>query len=146
LVVKASLIMNLCLEGQLWVLHAVLRCCHVNGTKWEENDQVSGVMDGPCTMTIPQVTQLWQCINFWWKDVALEDPLYRYMVGISKPALLKLPSKVWAANSHPVCFYGEYCFKIGTPIHARAHVCVCLYINDKYIITNYGSNNHQYFL
>ena len=62
LIVKASSIMNLCLEEQLWMLLTTLRCLHVYGTTCEVN-----VMDGLCTATIQQVTWLWQCSNSWWQ-------------------------------------------------------------------------------
>lgn len=53
----------LCLEGQLWILLKVLRCCHGYGSKWGENDQKNSIMDGSCTAAIHQLTQLWQCSN-----------------------------------------------------------------------------------
>lgn len=85
LLVKASLIMSLCLEGNCEFCMLCWDTVMLMGQSEKEFDQENWVMDVPCTMTTPQVTQLYQCISFWWKDISREDPLYSYMVGIRKP-------------------------------------------------------------
>ena len=35
-IAEALSVMNLCLEGQLWMLLTVWKCCHIYGTKWEK--------------------------------------------------------------------------------------------------------------
>lgn len=78
MVVHALSIVNLCLEGQLWMLLTVSRCCHIYGVKREENDQENGIMDGSCTTAMPEVTWLWRCSSSWWKkpNALIVQPLH----------------------------------------------------------------------